>query len=75
MTGVDDGGRSSAQGDSCDLSGHEAAFGGVASEFGIGDARLFVESDTGPARVAKCSDENRGQEGGADLVPHSVGYR
>jgi hypothetical protein len=64
-----------AQGDSCDLSGHEAASGGVVGEFGTGQAGLFVESDARPARVAKRADENRGQESCADLVPHGVGHR
>ena len=75
MTGVDDGGRSGAQVNAGDLSGHEAAAGGVVSEFGIGPAGLFAESDARPARIAKRPDENRGQERRADLMPHRVGHR
>ncbi len=75
MTGVDNGGGSGAQVDSCDLSGHEAASSGVVGEFGVGPAGLFAESDARPARVAKCSDKNRGQERCADLMPHRVGHR
>ena len=56
-------------------SGNGGYVSGVVGELVAGRASLCAERGAGPPRIAKRAHQNRGEDGGFDLVAHRVGHR